>query len=268
MKKKPISLLITVTLLLSTIGGAIGYNSYIWSLDYSHGSCHDDPNLPGSHGYQYGNVSVTSAWGNITITDVDPDTITVGMEFTIAFQILNFTEVLEYPYGNANYDVNTVGRDNSTMVGISEEMADNTHFMQDLHNRPIFHGVSLNSTGGASSTGGYSDSPLELTLRAPFAPGTYELEIVAVNGLNKSALDGESEVDGFIICLGSVEIIVFSKAPVGTLSVASSDDDDDDDAEGAISGYILIITLAAIFSVSAVLIITMKKRMKNKSRNV
>ncbi len=266
MKKKPIGLIITIALLLSSIGGAIGYNSYIFSQGYDHGSCHDPWEEEGDS--IYGADSVTSN-GNITITDVDPDIITVGMEFTVKFVVRNMTEVLEYPYGNVNYDVNTVGRDNNTMIGLSSVMADNALFIQDIGDRQNFHSCELNSTGGASETGGKYSRDLEFKLRAPFAGGVYELEIVAVAGVNHSATNVSYVECGFIIALGSVMITVYTSAPVGTLSVASSDDDDDDDdAEGAISGYILIITLAAIFSVSAVLIITMKKRMKNKSRNV
>ncbi len=264
MKKKPISLIITIALLLSSIGGAIGYNSYIWSQDYDHGSCHGAYEDPGDS--IYGADSVTSENGTIVITDVDPEFITVGMEFTVYFVIRNFTEIWDAEVDN--FDVLRYGRANETMIAISEEMGDNSAFMRDIDDTPMFHGVEVNLTGDADESGGRYSSPLAFKLRAPFAGGVYELEIVAVAGLNHSAAVGEREEAGFIICLGSVLITVYTKAPVGAISAASSDDDDDDDAEGAISGYILVITLATIFSVSAVLIITMKKRMKNKSRNV
>ncbi len=261
MKKKPISIFLTVVILLSTMGGAIGYNSYIWQQEYDHGSCHGGPPEDGEG--NYGDYSVTSQ-GNITIVDVNPDIITVGMEFTVIFEIRNFTEVLEYSPGDPRYHVNLTGRDNRTMVGFSKLMGDNAEFMRDLDAAPMFHSANLNSTGGASVTGGYHSYDLEFKLRAPFAGGVYELVLVAVNGVN----DTDGIEAGFIICLGSIMITVYTRAPAGTISAASDDDDDDDDAEGAISGYILIITLATIFSISAVLILSMKKRMKNKSRNV
>ena len=266
MKKKPISLIITVALFLSTIGGAIGYNSYIYQWDDDHSSCHENNSGSTPFGYPgpYGGPSYESASGNISGIVLNPVKITVGMEFTLTFVIRGFTEVIEYPVGHPNYDPDTEGRDNETMVGISGGMGDNADFMRDANTADMLHGVELNETGDADDTGGYSAAPLALTLRAPFAGGNYEVVISAVAGLNHS----NGQATNFTYALGSIILTVYTSAPAGVISTSGDDDDDDDDAEGAISGYILIITLATIFSISAVLLLRMKKLIKNKSRNV
>ena len=260
MKKKPISVIITLAILLSTIGGAIGYNTYIYEWETDHGACHGS--VSGSH--PYGGPTLPSQNGTIIIDPVtDPATITVGMRFTISMVLRNFTEV--YEAAHDAYDPLKEGRDNKTNIGISSMLGDNAEFMLDTHDPIMMHGVTVNATGDADVTGGYGSHDLELTLRAPFAGGKYELVVAAIAGMNHS--DGRHAAN-FTYALGSIWLTIYTKAPAGVISTSGDDDDDDDDAEGAISGYILIITIATIFSISAVLILRMKKLMKNKSRNV
>ena len=267
MKKKPISIIVTIFLLFSTIGGAIGYNYdlYTWDAAVDHGSCHENDSGGPSYPYPYGGPSYESSTGYVNVTHIDPVKITVGMEFTVYFSLRNFTEIIEYPYGNADYDPALVGRNNETCIGISGDMGDNIDFMRDADTTPMYHGVEVDEDGNVYESGhGQNKDPLSLTLRAPFAGGNYELVVSAVAGLNHSS----KYACNFTYALGSIILTVYTSAPAGVISTSGDDDDDDDDAEGAISGYILIITMATIFSISAVLILRMKKLMKNKSRNV
>ncbi len=263
MKKKSISIIITMALFFSTIGGAMGYTYYFYSFDgASHGACH----VAGGSSHPYGGPTIASENGTIVITSTTPDIsqgsnqyITVGMEFTISFYIRNFTEIYDPEHDALDYA--KLGRANKTQIFISKDLGDNAEFMHDIDDSPFVHNAAVNITG---DTGEY-----DLNLRAPFAGGTYDIVISAFSGINHTS-GNPGKVDMAIIyILETLTITVYTSVPVGAISTSSSDDDDDDDdAEGAISGYILIITLATIFSVSAILMLSMKKRMKNKSRNV
>ena len=251
MKTKKISLLIITVLMLSTIGGALAYHNesiLFWprSGNPNHGSCHTAPGPDGGGP----DVYFAPGEGSINISGA-PATVYALQQFTLTTWVENMTQL------------NTESRGGRITFGISGTMGDNAEFMNNLDDLPYSREDVYNVTGAFNGTSDH----ITFTLTAPSTPAQYTLIVSAVAGKNFT----NNEAMSFLVANGTVVIDVLANPPksvAGGLASSGDDDDDDDDAAGAISGYILIITLGTIFAISAVLILRMKKLAKKTNRNV
>ena len=230
--------------MLASIGGATAYyygNVTIYEGESHSGGCHvNDPDTGLEFEYSVnGVVNISGA----------PATVYALQQFTLTAWVENLTEV--------QYE----GRDGRLAVGLSGYIADNAAFLKGLDEK----GYEQIDTYNTSDRRGSTMSSVTFTLTAPAIPKEYTLMVTAMNAENKSA-----SAMWKLIANGTVVIDVLANPPKSVAGLASSgdDDDDDDDAAGAISGYILIITLGTIFAISAVLILRMKKLTKKTNRNV
>ncbi len=236
--------------MLASIGGATAYyygNVIIYQGDGHFSSCHGNNPDTGLR-YEY------SVNGNVNISGA-PATVYALQQFTLTAWVENMTEV-QYQ-----------GRDGNLILGISGFVADNDAFLKGLGEYGYERNVDTYNTTDRRGT---TMTSVTFTLTAPATPATYTLMVTAMNAENTSAADPDKEETWKLLANGTVVIDVLANPPKSVAGLASSgdDDDDDDDAAGAISGYILIITLGTIFAISAVLILRMKKLTKKTNRNV
>ena len=244
MKTNKISLLFISVLLLASIGGASAYykENIINFKGESHFSCHGTN--PDGDWVEY------SINGVVNISGA-PATVYALQEFTLTAWVENMTEVDE------NQD-----RDGDLTIGISGQLADNGAFLRGLDELAYDQIDTYNSSWNRGST----ISSVTFTLTAPETPAQYTLMVTAMNGENST-----DSYMWFLVANGTVIIDVLANPPAAA-GLASSGDGDGGDRdlwkEETIPGYILIITIASILSVSAILILRIKKLKRSTIRNV
>jgi hypothetical protein len=179
-----------------------------------------------THGACHG-TPLGESTGNLTVT-LSPGTTLDPLEvFTISVVINNFTEL-----DNSAYQ-------NRTTIGISKDLGDNAEFLRSVSNKSFSRRVKVDEYG--------SDlTPTTLGAIAPETPGTYELVITAVAAINQSTANAYN----ITFAQGSVTVTVV--APSGPAAAAT------------ISGGILTVIVGSTLTVSTILILRMRKKVRKR----
>ena len=162
-KTKLFSMLILSALILGTIGGAIGYQEYLyrWSDDGdggTHGGCH------------ISSKTKESVLGTIVLTVNETGNLLPGQAFELSVAVLNFTEANLSPY------------DGRMTIGVPGYLGDNALFASGLSHQTLNRGESVDTWGTYNA----SDSDNEFLLFAPMIPGNFDVYAVAISGMNQS----------------------------------------------------------------------------------
>ena len=245
-KIKKTSFLVISVLIIASIGGVMAKMDYGFS-GTGHTGCHGstkesetgtivDPNLP-------------AVPGGI---DISPSTtLNPGQRFNATILIVDFTEA-----NNVSEGRKLPGQSGNVTVQIAPLRGDNDEFgfnWYDLgatpENEEWYREQQVLDASGNSTE-------LKFWLIAPDSAGTYTLVIDALSGYNYTKTGNAGAIQ-LILATASVSITVRA-----AIIISSSDGDGGDRdlwKEETIPGYILIITIASIFSVSAILILRIKK---------
>ncbi len=226
-KTKLIPLIILLVLFCGMIGGVVSWRGSIVEFEgATHGGCHG------------GSDTKQSENGTLTLSITPSGDLTTDQAFKLQVTaLLNFTEA-----NLADYN----GR---VMIGLSGELGDNAEFSRSLYVTDQLFFEAEVPTNGSTTTERHGD-PMIFDLIAPNTVGTYILVASAISAANRSTwYPGYSPYN---ITFASSNISVTVVAPSGLAG------------GGSISGGILIITFASVFSISAVVILKMRKRLRIK----
>ncbi|KKL67888.1 hypothetical protein LCGC14_2130480 [marine sediment metagenome] len=162
-KNKLISMLIFSALIFGTIGGAIGYQEYIYrwvnnGAGGTHGACHGSSNTK------------ESVLGTMVLTINETGNLLTGQAFELSVAVLNFTEANLAPY-NGRFT-----------LGVPGYQGDNALFTSGLSHQTLNRGEAVDTWGSYND----SNADNEFMLFAPMIPGTYNLTAVAIAGMNQS----------------------------------------------------------------------------------
>ena len=270
MNTKKISLLVISVLILSSIGGVMAADQYAFDGPNHSGSCHDSgsnigeaPPFESENGSIYKDSTYTEPGINVNSTVVLPNS-----DILVSIWVYNFTEAVDPllrrdPAGNGSVTVQiSPDRGNNDKFYVVKGLLNNDDAKADANG--YWHTndeLVLNNETGDSLT------YVNFTVRTPNITtwgGVFQLRIDVLDAYNKTA--GAHGHIAIIYASAAINIYVLPLPPPARDS--SSDDDRDLWKEATIPGYMLIVTIGSIFSVSAVLILLMKKKMKKTSRIV
>lgn len=162
-KTKLFSLLIFSALLFGVIGGAVGYQEYIYrwinnGAGGTHGACHHSADTK---------VSVNAT---LVLTINETGSLSPGQAFELSVAVLNFTEANLAPY------------DGRITVGVPGYQGDNAKFTSGLSHQTLNRGEQVDSYGSYND----SNADNEFELFAPFEAGTFDLVALAICAMNQT----------------------------------------------------------------------------------
>ncbi len=195
MKKiKILSLLIFLTLFMGVIGGALGYQEYLYrwinnGAGGTHGACHG------------GADTKESVTGTCVLTVNVTGNLSPLQHFTLEVDILNFTEANLDPY------------EGRITVAVPGYQGDNALFTSSLASQTLNRRESVDIYGSYDP----SDNDNKFDLVAPSKAGTYNLVAVAIAGVNQT----DASAYNFTYVQDSIQITVESSAEVGGIPGAS-----------------------------------------------
>lgn len=187
-----------------------------------------------THGGCHGSTkTVESENGTLTLSITPSGSLTTNQAFTLQVTaLLNFTEA-----NLADYS----GR---VMIGLSGELGDNAEFSRSLYVTDQLFFEAEVPTNGSTTTERHGD-PMIFDLIAPATVGTYDLVVCAISAANRSTFP-----PGYYN-------ITFATKSISINVVAPA-------VGGSISGGILIVTFTSVISISAVVILKMRKRLRKR----
>lgn len=226
-KTKLISSIILLVLVFGMIGGVVGWRGYINQFEgATHGDCHGSTKTRQSEN------------GTITLSIIPSGSLTTGQVFK-----LQVTALLDFTEANlADYK----GR---VMLGLSGELGDNAEFTRSLNVTDQLFFEAQVPTNGSTTTERHGD-PIVFDLIAPDTAGTYELVACAISAANRSTWNPGYSYYNITFATGNISVTVVAPEETG--------------GGGTISGGILIVTFTCVFSISAVLMLKLRKRLRMK----
>ncbi|MBY8984255.1 MAG: hypothetical protein KGD65_04235 [Candidatus Lokiarchaeota archaeon] len=224
-KTKLLSVLIFSALIFGVIGGAVGYQEYLYRWEDNgeggtHSGCHHDD-------------SVESVNGTLVLTVNETGNLSPGQAFTLEIDVLNFTEATIDPYVRSGK-----GR---VSVGLPGYKGDNAKFTLALNHQTLNRGESLDEWGSYDP----SNTNNVFELFAPMEAGTFELWAVVMAAMNQT--DMESANITYVEDFVSITVV----APSGAA------------AQPSIPGGLLTIIISSTVAISTILVIRMRKRLRN-----
>ncbi|MFW9825376.1 MAG: hypothetical protein ACFFE4_20715 [Candidatus Thorarchaeota archaeon] len=183
----------------------------------------------GTHGACHGSANTkASVNGTLVLTVNETGNLSPGQAFTIEVDILNFTEANLSPY------------DGRVTIGVPGYQGDNAKFTSALSHQTLNRREQVDSYG--SYDPGNTNNVFELF--APKTAGTYDLVAVAIAAVNQT----DASAYNITFVQDSVQITVVGTSGGG----------------GTISGGLLVIIVGSVFTITTILVVSMRKIIRKK----